>query len=192
MRVRKLLLLIVVLGTVTALTACGSKEEGQTSSDANVPQGPAKKQEQNDGPSDKTLRLTVPSMERINDAPVPDTYGEDEDSLKDHVGIHLEGTGFPWQDEANVYVAGHRLGYPGTPSFLAFYDLDNVKEGDQISVTDADGKEYDYKVFQVFTVDPSDLYVTEPVEGRNVLTLQSCTLPDYAQRLIVQAELQES
>lgn len=192
MRVRKLLLLIVVLGTVTALTACGSKEEGQTSSDANVPQGPAKKQEQTGGPADKTLRLTVPSMERIDDAPVPDTNGEDEESLKDHVGIHLEGTGFPWQDEANVYVAGHRLGYPGTPSFLAFYDLDNVKEGDQISVTDADGKEYDYKVFQVFTVDPSDLYVTEPVEGRNVLTLQSCTLPDYSQRLIVQAELQES
>ena len=192
MRVRKLLLLIVVLGTVTALTACGSKEEGQTSSDANVPQGPAKKQEQTGGPADKTLRLTVPSMERIDDAPVPDTNGEDEESLKDHVGIHLEGTGFPWQDDANVYVAGHRLGYPGTPSFLAFYDLDNVKEGDQISVTDADGKEYDYKVFQVFTVDPSDLYVTEPVEGRNILTLQSCTLPDYSQRLIVQAELQES
>jgi sortase A len=191
-RVRKLLLLIVVLGTVTALTACGSKEEGQTSSDANVPQGPAKKQEQTGGPADKTLRLTVPSMERIDDAPVPDTNGEDEESLKDHVGIHLEGTGFPWQDDANVYVAGHRLGYPGTPSFLAFYDLDNVKEGDQISVTDADGKEYDYKVFQVFTVDPSDLYVTEPVEGRNILTLQSCTLPDYSQRLIVQAELQES
>jgi sortase A len=25
--------------------------------------------------------------------------------------------------------------------------------------------------------------------GKNILTLQSCTLPDYAKRLIVQAEL---
>ena len=27
------------------------------------------------------------------------------------------------------------------------------------------------------------------VQGRSVITLQTCTLPDYAQRLIVQAEL---
>jgi sortase A len=30
--------------------------------------------------------------------------------------------------------------------------------------------------------------VTRPLEGRNVLTLQTCTLPDYSRRLIVQAE----
>jgi sortase A len=30
--------------------------------------------------------------------------------------------------------------------------------------------------------------VTQPLEGKNVLTLQTCTLPDYSQRLIVQAE----
>src|SRR3712207_8448225 len=44
-----------------------------------------------------------------------------------------EGTGFPWEQEANVYLAGHRLGYPGYPSFLAFYDIDNLKEGDRKS-----------------------------------------------------------
>jgi sortase A len=31
--------------------------------------------------------------------------------------------------------------------------------------------------------------VTDPVAGKNILTLQTCTLPDYSQRLIVQAEL---
>ena len=131
-------------------------------------------------------------MERIKDAAVPDTTGDDEESLKDYVGNHLDGTGFPWQKEANVYIAGHRLGYPNTPSFLAFWDLDNVAEGDQIYVTDANDKQYTYKVFQVMEVDPTDLFVTEPVQGKNILTLQSCTLPDYAKRLIVQAELQES
>jgi sortase A len=30
--------------------------------------------------------------------------------------------------------------------------------------------------------------VTQPLEGKNVLTLQTCTLPDYSRRLIVQAE----
>ena len=38
-------------------------------------------------------------------------------------------------------------------------------------------------------MNPTDLYVTEPVPGKNILTLPTCTLPDYSQRLIVQAEL---
>jgi len=41
-------------------------------------------------------------------------------------------------------------------------------------------------------VEPTDLFVTEPIEGKNIITLQTCTLPDYAQRVIVQAELQDS
>ena len=80
-------------------------------------------------------------------------------------------------------------GYPGTASFLGFWDLDNVKEGDQITVTDANGKEYTYRVFRSLVVNPTDTWVIEPVSGKNILTLQTCTLPDYAQRLIVQAEL---
>jgi sortase A len=28
-----------------------------------------------------------------------------------------------------------------------------------------------------------------PVAGKNIVSLQTCTLPDYAKRLIVQAEL---
>ncbi len=43
-----------------------------------------------------------------------------------------------------------------------------------------------------FTVSPTDLSVTEPVPGRNVLTLQTCTLPDYSQRLLIQAELTDT
>ncbi len=56
-------------------------------------------------------------------------------------------------------------------------------------VSDADGTKYTYRVFKEFIVDPKELYVTEPISGKNVLTLQTCTLPDYTQRLIVQAEL---
>jgi sortase A len=38
-------------------------------------------------------------------------------------------------------------------------------------------------------VNPDAYYVTDPVPGRSVVSLQTCTLPNYAQRLIVQAEL---
>ncbi len=85
-------------------------------------------------------------------------------------------------------MAGHRLGYPSTDSFLAFWDLSNLEDGDEIYVTDAMGRSYTYKVFKEFVVNPSDIFVTQPIEGKNIVTLQTCTLPDYSQRLIVQAE----
>jgi sortase A len=140
------------------------------------------------GPEDHTLKLTIPKMARVEGVEIPSVPGSDEETLKDHAAIHLEGTGFPWQDGSNVYIAGHRLGYPATGSFLAFYDLDALESGDEVQVQDADGKRYVYRVFKEFIVDPTELSVTRPVRGKDVLTLQTCTLPDYSRRLIVQAE----
>ena len=157
----------------------------------NVPDVGNAQEQAADGPEDKTLTVTVPKMERIKDAAMPDAAGDDEQALEDYAGIHLKGTGFPWQEEANVYMAGHRLGYPGTDSFLAFYDQDNVQVSDEIYVTDANGKQYTYRVFENLVVNPTDLWVTESVPGKNILTLQTCTLPDYSQRLITRAELVE-
>ena len=197
MRVRKLLLVVAALAMIMALAACSGSNEESPPDEAVAPDAPSSQQKQSaadkaNAPDDPTLTLTVPSMERVNNSPIPDTFGDDEDSLRDFAGIHLEGTGFPWQEEANVYIAGHRLGYPNTPSFLAFWDIDNVVVGDQIFVEDANGGEYTYEVFQTLEVEPTDLFVTEPIEGKNILTLQTCTLPDYARRVVVQAELQES
>lgn len=140
------------------------------------------------GPEDKTLKLTVPKMNQIEDDTIPYASGTDSDALGANAGIHLEGTGFPWDAEANVYVAGHRLGYPNTDSFLAFWDLNKLDNGDEIFVTDAAGTRYTYEVFKETVVSPTDLSVTEPVPGKNIITLQTCTLPDYSNRLIVQAE----
>lgn len=139
-------------------------------------------------PEDKTLWVTVPKMNRIQDSAIPSTRGDDEASLKEYAGIHLEGTGFPWQEEANVYIAGHRLGYPTTDSFLAFWDLDKVGKGDEVYVKDSMGRSYTYRVFKEFVVNPGDIFVTQPEKGKNIITLQTCTLPDYSQRLIIQAE----
>jgi len=196
-RVRRLLLVVAALAMVMALAACSGSNEESPPDEAVAPDAPSSQQKQSAAdkaraPDDPTLTLTVSSMERVKNSPIPDTFGDDEDSLRDFAGIHLEGTGFPWQEEANVYVAGHRLGYPNTPSFLAFWDIDNVVEGDQIFVKDANGGEYTYEVFQTLEVEPTELFVTEPIEGKNILTLQSCTLPDYVRRVVVQAELQES
>ncbi len=170
----------------------GSGNTATNSSDPgafNVPEVETRRETQTGGPEDKTLRVSIPRMARVADAAVPDADGDDEEALGQNAAIHLKGTGFPWQEEANVYLAGHRLGYPSTPSFLAFYDLDAVQVGDEVYVEDSNGKEYTYRVFDNFVVDPTDVWVIDPVPGKNILTLQTCTLPDYSQRLVVQAEL---
>lgn len=140
------------------------------------------------GPERKMLRVTVPGMDQVRNSKVPYAASDDEDAFRKYAGVHLKGTGDPWDREANVYIAGHRLGYPATDSFLAFWDLNVLEKGDKIFVTDADGKRYVYEVFREFVVSPTQVSVTRPLEGRNVLTLQTCTLPDYSRRLIVQAE----
>ena len=141
------------------------------------------------GPKNKALKVTIPAMRRVENASVPDVPGSDEKALNNSVAIHLKGTGFPWQKGANTYIAGHRLGYMGTKSLFAFLDLNKLKDGDKIYVKDAAGKKYTYKVFKETVVSPSNLSVTKPVAGKSILTLQTCTLPNYTKRLIVQAEL---
>ena len=145
-----------------------------------------------DAPEEKTLKLTVPGMDRVEGVPVYDAAsGEYEDAMHDGTA-HVKGTGFPWQKGANVYIAGHRVGYPGTESDLVFWDLDRLEKGDEISLTDVDGKRYTYEVFDKFVVDPGAVRVLRPVPGKSVVSLQTCTLPDYSRRLVVQGELKSA
>ena len=139
-------------------------------------------------PKDTTLQLTIPKMARVEDLPVYDAPWDDEAAI-DASAAHLDSSGFPWQEGANVYIFAHRMGFPGTKSFLVFYDLDVLENGDEVFLTDADGTRYTYEVFEQFVTDPYDWGPTEPEAGKSILTLQTCTLPDYTQRLIVQAEL---
>jgi sortase A len=165
--------------------------EAKTQRGSPSERGPEERRERRaaaDIPKDKTLRVTIPAMRRLENSTIPYTGGTNEEAFKNYAGVHLRGTGFPWQRVANVYIAGHRLGYVGTPSFLAFWDLNKVDPGDKVFVTDSTGRRYVYRVFKEFIVDPQDVFVTEPLKGRNILTLQTCTLPDYSRRLIIQAE----
>jgi sortase A len=126
------------------------------------------------GPDNKMLRMTIPKMAQIRNDKVPYSVSDDDKAFRKHAAVHLRGTGNPWDRQANVYIAGHRLGFPGTDSWLSFWDLKVLDKGD--------------RVFKTFIVDPDEVSVTRPLEGRNIVSLQTCTLPDYSKRLIVQAE----
>ncbi|WP_233451757.1 class E sortase [Rubrobacter xylanophilus] len=141
-----------------------------------------------EAPRGRELWLTVPRMERVREVPVRDAPADAEEVL-DRGALHVRGTGFPWEEEANVYIAGHRLGYAETGSYLQFYDLPKLRKGDKILLRDAEGTTYTYRVFRKFVVSPDAVRVMEPLPGRNIVSLQTCTLPDYSHRLVVQGEL---
>jgi sortase A len=142
-------------------------------------------------PKKQRLKLTVPGMKRIEDDPIPTGLGTDEKLFHDYAGVHLSSSGFPWKKTANVYIAGHRIGFPGTKSNLAFYDLEDLKNGDKVYLEDAAGRKYTYVVYEKLVVEPTNLAVIKPIEGKNIISLQTCTLPDYAKRVIYRAELKD-
>jgi sortase A len=122
-------------------------------------------------PANKDMSLTVPRLGVSGDSV---TNSADPQVL--HEGAQkLPSTGFPWQDGANTYIAGHRLGFPGTESHNQFYNLPAMQEEDPVYLTDANGETYEYRVTEIFAVSPSESWVTEPVAGRDMVTLQTCT-----------------
>ncbi|CAN5889392.1 hypothetical protein BH18ACT11_BH18ACT11_10320 [soil metagenome] len=141
-------------------------------------------------PKSKELQLTIPGMKRVDNVPVYDAPESGYDKALHDGVVHVRGTGLPWQKGANVYIAGHRVGYPGTKSNLVFWDLDTIQKGDEIFLTDSDGTRYTYKVFEKRVISPDDVSILRPTKGKNIVSLQTCTLPDYSHRLIVQGELE--
>ena len=136
-------------------------------------------------PVDKTLSLTVPKMGRYNDV----VYNTDNDAAMNYGAVKLPSTAFPWQNNGNTYIAAHVLGYAGTGSLYQFANLPNMTYGDKVYLTDANGYTYEYEVSEIFVVTPYDDWVTDPVAGRNMVTLQTCIDPPaYDQRLIVRAD----
>jgi LPXTG-site transpeptidase (sortase) family protein len=137
------------------------------------------------GPTDKTLYLTIPKLGleqiKVSDSLSEEALGES--------AIHVPQTGFPWQPGANTYIAGHRLGFVGTDSFLVFLRLNELESGDEIMLKDSTGKEYLYRITGGMVVAPEAVEVMNSVAGRSIVSLQTCTFPDFAERLIVQGEL---
>src|SRR5215211_1011955 len=138
-------------------------------------------------PPGAIMSLTIKSM-GLKNAPVLNS--EKTGALNKGV-VHLPGTSLPWSDTParNVYLAGHRLGWPGTGSHLVFYRLNELDGGERITLRDREGNRYDYRVIDRFNVEPEESWVTGRVKGRDLLTLQTCTpIPTFQKRLIVRAE----
>src|SRR5215210_1734220 len=135
---------------------------------------------------DSSLALTVEAIGLYN---VPVTNASSQQALDQGV-IHFPQTPMPWEgrEQKNVYLAGHRLGWPGTGSRLVFYNLDKLKRGDAIVLRDSLGESYEYRVSEAFVVEPGAEWAVDPVRGRDMVTLQTCTFPDLVNRLIVRAD----
>jgi sortase A len=115
--------------------------------------------------------------------------GVDEGTLYNGPG-HAPTSGYPWQEGANVYIAGHVLGYEGTGSYMDFAALPNMSYGDEIILTDANGTTYTYVVSEILQVSIYDLWVMDPT-GANQVSLQTCINPPaYDVRLVVRGDLQ--
>ena len=123
-------------------------------------------------PEDPTMYLTVPRL---------GVYGhtvrnDDSQWALDQGAIKVPETGFPWQEPAtNTYIAGHRVGWPGTESHYQFYNLPAMQKGDEVFLEDTNGAVYTYRVTEIFAVHPWETRVTRPIPGRDVVSLQTCT-----------------
>jgi sortase A len=146
-------------------------------------------------PDDPTLFLTVPRLGLYAHT----VRNDDSEYALDLGAIKLPDTGFPWQrEDTNTYIACHRLGWPGNESFQQCLNLPAMQTGDEMFLTDTLGRVYKYQVTESLQVTPEDTWVKKPVEGKDVISLQTCieTLgdvwntvgPNWTARYIVQAE----
>ncbi|MDU6853165.1 MAG: class D sortase [Clostridiales bacterium] len=111
--------------------------------------------------------------------------GVTKQALKFAVG-HMPGTAMPGE-VGNCALAGHR-----SYTFGEYFNrLDEVEVGDEIQITR--GKEtYTYKVYESFLVEPKEVWVTEPIENKKIVTLITChPVVKATHRLIVRGELVE-
>ena len=143
-------------------------------------------------PTDTTMYLTIPGL-GLYDIPVLE--GTSEAVLSQGVG-HMPGTGYPWTPGSNTYIAGHRLGYPGTISDHVFWDLPSLALGDEVILEDSLGQTYTYQVSEILEVAPTDLSVMGAT-GSDIVSLQTCIEnygdywtpgPNWFARYIVRAE----
>ena len=86
--------------------------------------------------------------------------------------------------EGNVVLAGHR-----TTWSRPFYDLDQLRTGDPVYMTDSNGDEIMYLVKETLIVDPGDMWITFD-RDEPTLTMFAChPKGSRAQRIVVIAEL---
>lgn len=128
--------------------------------------------------TDLKMAIEIPRI-GVNAAVVNGTTPE---YLKEGPGLY-EISPLPGDENANVLIAAHRTTYGAW-----FRKVDKLTEGDDI-ILKFQGKNYNYKIEKVFTIEKNDWSVTEP-QGYSSLTLTSChPLGSSRQRIVVRAKL---
>lgn len=103
--------------------------------------------------------------------------------------MHLSGTGFPYERGSNTYIVGHAADYDASRVPNVFSNLKGLQQGDKVTLRDTLGRTYEYRAYQYFIVNPTDVWITEPVPGKEIISLQTCyPTPSFAKRLIIRAE----
>ena len=149
---------------------------------------PTKRVSTQDDSGGGTIKLSVPKL-GLEDVPVP--TGDSQVELDREGILHLKGTGAPWEEGSNTVIVGHALGYLWTRTTYVFYQLDQLKPGDEILIKDQQDKTYTFKVYDRMTVRPEDYWITYSVPDKTIISLQSCTpIPTFENRLIVRGELE--
>ena len=119
------------------------KEGSQDQTDSSQDEGATKEEDKNEqaaepvapAPATSDLWMTIPKL-GLYDNYVTNSNAH---SALDYGATKRTDTGFPWQNNANTYIVGHRLGWPGTGSDHIFYNLPLLTFGDKIYLYDANG-----------------------------------------------------
>ena len=175
-----LLAVLVLRGPGTALfsntseeTSDGSLERVDTPTVEQAPE--AITEEEDRGATavleDPTLYLTVPKLGIYGHT----VRNDDSEAALSLGAIKLPGTGFPWQKGANTYIACHRIGWPGTESYNQCLNLPAMQKGDEVILADTNGAVYRYQVSEILAVTPDSTWAIDPIPGRDMVTLQTCT-----------------
>ncbi len=69
--------------------------------------------------------------------------------------MHLSETGFPFKRNSNTYIAGHAGDFGGSRIPNVFRNLNSLRQGDLIALRDANGKVYNYRVYERLIVNPA-------------------------------------
>ena len=160
--------------------AAGEEKAQAASGGGDEPEKTKNESEQASGPPPIPQPATNDLWMDIPALGLDDNYIANSESTAamDAGAIKLPSSGFPWQNDANTYIAAHRLGWPGTASDHQFYNLPNLALGDKIYLYDANLTVYTYEVTGFKEVLPSETHVTAPQAGRDMISLQTC-IEDY-------------
>ena len=98
-------------------------------------------------------------------------YHGTSDAVLQVAAGHLEGTSLPVGGEStHAVISAHR----GLPSAKLFTNLDQLEVGDTFTITVLD-RVLTYEVDQISIVLPTETDLLQPVEGKDYVTLMTCT-----------------